>query len=357
MAGLNGLSRRMPAEWEPQSAVLLAWPDEATDWIDNLSEVQACVADFAYELSHEQAVIMVARDAQAARAELLTAGSASPQLLQENLFCYEMPINDTWCRDFGPISLIGAEGKPLLLDWIFNGWGMKYPANHDNMISRRLAVAGAFGDTVLETVPWVLEGGSIESDGQGTILTTAQCLLDANRSPLADISTLENRFKQHLGAVRVLWLHNGRLAGDDTDGHIDTLARFCDAETIAYVATDNESDEHYISLKAMETELEAMRTADGQPYRLVPLPLPSPICDDDGLRLPATYANFLITNHSVWVPQYGVPEDASAFTAMVGLFPGRNIRGVDCLPLVKQHGALHCITMQLPAGVCPMKEE
>ncbi|MFW6363603.1 MAG: agmatine deiminase family protein [Spirochaeta sp.] len=338
---------RLPAEWEPQSGMLLAWPDENTDWHTDLETVQRCVADILRELCHETLVVLVCSDPDEAGETLLRYGIG-----KDKLHLYKAPINDTWARDFGPITVF-RNSEPVLLDWIFNGWGMKFAANLDNLLTRRLSVAGAFGDTPVRTVPFVLEGGSIESDGQGTILTTAQCLLDYNRSPDADVSDLEDRLRTCLGAVRILWLHHGRLIGDDTDAHIDTLARFCDAGTIAYTQCSNPGDDHYDCLNAMESELAALRTADGDPYRLVPLPLPSPIYSADGERLPATYANFLITNTSVWVPQYGVPEDAQAFSVMIGLFPGRSIRGVDCLPLIHQHGSLHCITMQLPAGVVP----
>lgn len=344
-------TRRLPAEWEPHSAVLAAWPNNSMDWADTLASVQACVAAIIRELSQETTVVLAAADPLETGTFLQEMGVSL-----DNIRLYGMPLNDTWARDFGPITVLqtDSEGeKPLLLDWVFNGWGMKFAAHYDNMVTRRLSVAGAFGATAIETVAHVLEGGSIESDGQGTLLTTAQCLLDYNRNPDSDITDIERMLCEKLGVQRVLWLHHGRLTGDDTDSHIDTLVRFCDPFTIAYTRTDDSSDEHFSCLQQMQEELETLRTADGQPYRLIPLPLPSAIYDDEGNRLPATYANFLITDHSVWVPQYGVTEDAAAFSTMIGLFPGRTIRGVDCLPLIQQHGSLHCITMQLPAGVVP----
>lgn len=338
---------------------MIAWPDPMTDWNQNLDKVQECVAAIVRELSLEVPILLVCRDQQETES-ILRQYSA----LRGIVIFAELPLDDTWTRDYGPITLYeypdvdspdspepGMEPRPVLLDWSFNGWGLKFPARNDNMITRRLSASGYFGSTELETVPYVLEGGSIESDGQGTILSTAHCLLDYNRSPGSSLSDLEERLLQHLGADRVLWLNNGHLAGDDTDSHIDTLARFCDPQTIAYTFTDDRNDEHYDSLQAMQAELRSFRQKNGEPYNLVPLPLPSPMFAEDGHRLPATYANFLITDNSVWVPQYGVPEDTSAFTRMIGLFPGRNIRGVDCAPLIQQHGSLHCISMQIPAGV------
>ncbi|AFG36587.1 agmatine deiminase family protein [Spirochaeta africana] len=348
---MNLHPRRLPAEWEPVSGVLLAWPDTDTDWRHDLAAAQRCVAAIVRELSQEQPVLLAVNNLAQARRDLLAYG-VDPAVVR----LYQVPINDTWTRDYGPITVLQRpdgqmQETPLLLDWVFNGWGMKFPADRDNLVTRRLAVAGAFARTPMETVPFVLEGGSIESDGRGTVLTTAQCLLDYNRSPNADLAVLEQRLRRYLGAERVLWLQHGRLIGDDTDAHIDTLVRFCDPETIAYTVTGDPDDEHYSCLQALQQELRELRTAAGDPYRLVPLPLPSALYAADGHRLPATYANFLITNHSVWVPQYGVPEDHQAFSAMIGLFPGRSIRGVDCLPLIHQHGSLHCITMQLPEGV------
>ena len=188
-------------------------------------------------------------------------------------------------------------------------------------------------------------------DGSGTLLTTARCLLAPTRNPKLTQDGLEARLKELLGLDRILWLQHGHLTGDDTDSHIDTLARFCDARTIAYVACADPDDEHHAELKAMEEELRALRAADGRPYRLVPLPWPRARYDDDGRRLPATYANFLIINGAVLVPTYDDPADGPALARLRECFPGREIIGVDCLPLIYQYGSLHCVTMQLPEGV------
>ena len=190
------------------------------------------------------------------------------------------------------------------------------------------------------------EGGSIESDGNGTILTTTECLMSPNRNPHLSKKDVEEKLKKWLGAKRVLWLENGYLAGDDTDSHIDTLARFCSETTIAYVACKDETDEHFSALDKMVKELRNFKTEDGDPYNLIPLPMPDALFDADGDRMPATYANFLIVNGGVLVPTYGVPQDELGLAQIKKAFPKRKIVGIDCQPLILQHGSLHCVTMQ-----------
>jgi agmatine deiminase len=261
-----------------------------------------------------------------------------------------VPSNDSWSRDHGPIT-VHQDGVPRLLDFRFNGWGGKYAADLDDRITARLAAAGAFATAAPEAVDFVLEGGGIESDGEGTLLTTAQCLLTPGRNPRLDRAGIERELLRRFGLRRVLWLEHGHLEGDDTDSHIDTLARFCDARTIAYQACADAADAHHADLAAMERELQALRTADGAPYRLVPLPWPGAKRSAEGRRLPASYANFLIIDGAVLVPTYRDPADALALERLAGCFPGREIVGIDCLPLIEQNGSLHCITMQLPRGV------
>jgi agmatine deiminase len=261
-----------------------------------------------------------------------------------------LPSNDTWSRDFGPLAIYSGN-RPQLLDFGFNGWGLKFAAGHDNLISRRLQRLGLFGATPLRTVGLILEGGSIESDGAGTLLTTAECLLNPNRNPHLTRAELEQQLGTLLGVRHWLWLENGYLAGDDTDSHIDTLARLCPDDTIVYVACDDPADEHYDALQRMAKELLAFRSRAGRPYRLLPLPWPRPCFDSDGTRLPATYANFLVVNGAVLVPTYADPADAAALSVIGQAFPGREIVAIDCRPLIRQHGSLHCVTMQLPKGV------
>lgn len=237
------------------------------------------------------------------------------------------------------------------MDFGFNGWGLKFPANFDNLISKRLKQQGVLLPN-LNTIGLVMEGGSLESDGLGTILTTSECLLSPNRNPQLDRSEIEQALSSLVGAKRVLWLNNGWLAGDDTDSHVDTLARICPDNTIVYQACDHPLDEHYEPLKLMEVELKAFTAPDGSPYRLFPLPLPKARFDEQAHRLPATYANFLVINGAVLVPTYCDPEnDSKALDSIGKAFPGREIVAIDCLPLLEQHGSLHCVTMQLPQGV------
>jgi len=337
----------LPAEWAPQSAVMLTWPHESSDWKPWLHEADHNFAAIATQISRRQIVIIACYDATHRRHvhELLNAFGA----VLHRIRLYIVPSNDTWTRDHGPITVF-QDGQPVLLDFQFNGWGGKFAYELDDQITQRLHQTGAFMDVPLRTVDWILEGGSIESDGVGTLLTTRRCLLATNRNALGQ-NVLEKQLIEQLGVERFLWLSEGDLLGDDTDGHIDTLARFCDTETIAYQDCEDPSDPHYEPLKAMAQELKDFRTATGQPYRLVPLPLPRPIIDDDGQRLPAGYANFLIINEAVLVPVYDDPADAEALERLQGCFPTREIIGIDCRILVRQYGSLHCVTMQLPLGV------
>lgn len=334
--------RRLPAEWEPQSAVQLTFPHADSDWADQLDLVLPCFVDIATAISRFEKVLVVAEQPEALRGLLRNA-------LAENLRLVQLPSNDTWARDHGGIT-IEENGKAVVLDFMFNGWGLKFPADRDNRITRALFDGGCF-QAEHRYPGLVLEGGGIESDGRGTLLTTAECLLSPNRNPHLSKAQLEARLKEWFGLQRILWLEHGYLAGDDTDSHIDTLARFCSPDTIAYVRCDDPADEHYPALKAMEAELRAFRTADGQPYRLVPLPWPDTCLAADGHRLPATYANFLIINGAVLVPTYRMAQDNEALRILASLFPGREIIGLDCRPLIEQHGSLHCVTMQYPEGV------
>ncbi len=339
------MNPRLPAEWEIQDGVLMAWPHRGTDWAPLLDRVHPVFIEIIRQITRFEKVVLAAPDTGEAQACLEQAGIDTAALI----FC-QMPTNDTWARDFGPITVIYNE-RPVLLDVGFNGWGLKFPANHDNQISRRLKEAGVLLPR-LNTVGLVLEGGSIECDGLGTILTTANCLLSPNRNPQLDRHEIEQALASLVGARRVLWLNHGWLAGDDTDSHIDTLARICPDNTIVYQACDNPADEHYETLKLMEGELKTFRAPDGSPYRLVPLPWPTARFDEDAHRLPATYANFLVINGAVLAPTYGDPENDHAALERIGsAFPGREVVGIDCLPLIEQHGSLHCLTMQLPKGV------
>jgi agmatine deiminase len=336
---------RLPAEWEPQDAVLLAWPHAESDWQPILSQVIPTFLEITRQISRFERVLIAAPEPDQIADQLKAAGIDRTQIR-----IYPIQSNDTWSRDFGPITVI-RDQQPLLLDFGFNGWGLKFAANHDNQITRRLHQAGAFGRTGRESRGLILEGGSIESDGCGTLLTTAECLLNPNRNPHLNKAQLEAALKHHLGTERLLWLENGYLAGDDTDSHIDTLARLSPEQTILYVRCDDPQDEHFSALQQMETELQAFRTAAGVPFRLLPLPWPQPCYDKEGGRLPASYANYLVINRAVLVPSYADPADATALATVAEAFPGREIIPIDCRTLIRQHGSLHCVTMQIPQGV------
>jgi agmatine deiminase len=338
------MKRRLPAEWEEQDGVLIAWPHEGTDWRTHLDQVEPVFAEIVGQISRFETVLVATPDPE--RVRNLAAGAGAEM---DNVRICRVDTNDTWTRDFGPIT-IGSKGKPVLLDFGFNGWGLKFAANLDNQATRRLHEAGVFGNVPRRSVGLILEGGSIESDGRGTILTTAACLLESNRNPNLSRGEIQARLRDLLGAEHFLWLEHGCLAGDDTDSHVDTLARLCPDDTIAYVCCDDAADEHYPALLTMKNELKQFRTREGTPFRLVPLPWPAPRFDDVQ-RLPATYANFLVINSAVLVPTYRDRNDAAALNAIGAAFPGREIIGIDCLTLLLQHGSLHCVTMQLPKGV------
>ncbi|MBS3803406.1 MAG: agmatine deiminase family protein [Oleiphilaceae bacterium] len=341
----------MPAEWAPQSAVMLTWPHAGTDWIDVLDEVEPVFYEIAHATLRFEHLLVSCEDPDIVK-NLQTGFNqfTAERELPGRALVVQAPADDTWARDHGPIALSGARG-PRLLDFRFNAWGGKFACKKDNALNQVLAAKGAFGQTPLSKVDFILEGGSIESDGRGTLLTTSECLLATTRNHEKSRTEIEDFLKTTLGAHRVLWLNHGYLAGDDTDSHIDTLARFCAPDHIAYVHCDDPGDEHYGSLLAMAEELTEFRQDDGSPYRLTALPWPEPVYDAEGERLPATYANFLIINGAVLVPVYGVPQDEQAVATLAGIFPDREMIPVNCLPLAGQNGSLHCVTMQLPAGV------
>ncbi len=341
-------ARELPAEWARQDGILLTWPHAQGDWGDDLPAVeQAFVAIAAAAARHERVLIACHDPAHRQRIAGLLADEAVPA---NRIVLALAPSNDSWARDHGPITVLD-NGHPRLLDFRFNGWGGKYPADLDDAVTRKLADQGVFGDTPLETVDLVLEGGAIDTDGRGALLATRRSIVSEARNPGLDQAAMEAMLARHLGVRRFLWLEHGRLAGDDTDGHIDTLARFCDEHTIAYVACEDRADTQHDELAAMADELHALRTATGEPYRLVPLPLPKPCYGSTGQRLPATYANFLIVNGAVLVPVYHDPADAIALERLGGCFPDRRLVPIDCRALIGQNGSLHCVTMQLPVGV------
>lgn len=334
----------LPPEWAPQSAVMLTWPRRDGDFASALPAVEQNFFAIAAAITRfENLHVNVAEDAPGLAARLVGAGVANARLR-----VFQVPNDDVWARDHGPITVL-RDSQPVHLDFRFNGWGGKFPAARDDELTRRLITLGAW-DAPVESVDFVLEGGALEVDGEGTLLTTERCLLAPTRNPKVSRTRIETLLRDKLGVRRVLWLKHGDLAGDDTDGHIDTLARFCDAHTLAYQACEDAGDPHFAELAAMAEELAQLRTAGGMPYRLVPLPLPAPVFDADGRRLPAGYANFLIVNGAVLAPVYGDAADAVALERLRGCFPDRELVPIDCRALIHQYGSLHCISMQIPAA-------
>ena len=339
---------RLPAEWEPQWGVMLTWPHEGTDWAEQLDEVEAVYDRIAALIAARESVLIVCRDQEHRRriaSRLATAGLPSSRLLLAIA-----PSNDTWARDHGPVWVRGADGTAELADFRFNGWGGKFTAEQDDRITAQVHAAGGFGDVPLESSRLVLEGGAIETDGLGTALIVRRTLIDPARNPAWDQQAVTAELGDRLGLTRIHWLEHGWLSGDDTDGHIDTLARFCDPETIVHAVCPDPADPDQAALEQLAVELRALRRPDGRPYRLVPLRQPAPIHDETGQRLPAGYANFLIINGAILLPVYQDPADALAIATLGRLFSDRRIEPVDCRALIRQGGSLHCISMQLAAA-------
>ncbi|MCF6243887.1 MAG: agmatine deiminase family protein [Sulfurovum sp.] len=330
--------RRMPAEWEKQQCVLMSFPHENTDWAeDNLNDALSPFIRIAQAIAYKQAVYIICQDKDK---------TASLFCSTRNMTFIEIPTNDTWIRDYGYISIKEKE-QTKLLNFTFNGWGGKFEASLDNSVNTILHQKGYMGTTALESIDFVLEGGSIESDGEGTILTTSQCLCHTNRNKGLNKKEVEKKLQETLGAQRFLWLDYGYLAGDDTDSHVDTLARFVNSQTILYVKCNNSDDEHYVALQKMEAQLKTFQTKEGRPYKLIALPMTDDIYNTMGKRLPATYANFLICNNALLYPTYNDKNDKTVHEIFKVLFPDREIIPINCLKLIEEGGSLHCSTMQV----------
>lgn len=335
---------RLAAEWDSRmDATLIAWPHADTDWADMLDEIDRCYLDLTAALLKAGQKILIATPEPDRVKGLLPTDTPA-----DRVTVARCPTNDTWTRDYGPLTVEDSDGNLSPLSYKFDGWGMKFPANKDNRAC--LALMSHLNIGMLLRKKYVLEGGSIETDGRGTILTTSQCMLSFNRNGLITREDVERELAEGLQANHVLWLDNGALEGDDTDSHVDTLARMAPDDTIIYVKSYDPEDTHTAELDRMEEELKESRTPEGNPYNLIGLPLPSPIHDEEGHRLPATYANFLITPKAVLMPVYGQPLNDEMASQMLSMsFPDREIITVDCRPLIRQHGSLHCATMQFPS--------
>ncbi len=340
------LGFRMPAEWEQQAAVWLSWPHRLATWPGHFRPIPAKFAEIAARISHFEDVHINCEGSRQARARALL-NRAGADLARITL--HDHPTDDAWCRDHGPIFVKNDRtGEVALTDWEFNAWGGKYPRfARDNAIPRKIARTlglRRFGRNM------VLEGGSIEVDGAGLLLTTEACLLNPNRNPALTRMDLERALGEFLGIQTVYWLGRG-IAGDDTDGHVDDLSRFFRPGGIVTAMETNCRDTNHRALKENFERLRAMRTPAGKKFEIVGLPMPRPV-SCDGRRLPASYANFLVINGAVLIPSFRQPRrDAVAAAVLAGCFPGREIIPIDCVDLVLGLGTLHCISQQQPAAL------
>ena len=336
---------RLPAEWEPQAGVVIAWPHEGTDWAGRLARIEKAYVALSAAIARFEPLLVCVPDAaiRARVADRLREAGVDAARLR----FVEVGYDDTWLRDSGPLTLVGADGFQLL-DFRFTGWGGKFEGSRDDALVASLIRQGVFVHAAHRRIDWALEGGAIESDGRGTLLTTWQCL--HQRHPDATRAGIEALLCDAFGADRVLWLDSGYLQGDDTDAHIDTLARFAPGDALVFQACDDPSDPHHDELQRMRAEIGALRTREGQPYRLHPLPWPRPIIDD-GRRLASSYANYLVVDGAVLMPAYGDPADARAAAVIAAAHPGREVVPVDARELIWQNGSVHCLTMQLPRGL------
>jgi agmatine deiminase len=339
----KALGYRMPAEWAPHEATWLAWPHNLDTWPEQLDAVKDIWAQMVAAISPGEKVFLLVDDAAEKKQAADRIGRFGAMM--ENVHFLEIPTVDVWMRDYGPTFVTRAGEAPLAFnDWIFNGWGNKYESyTDDDNVSK--AIAGILKLPVFDHSV-VLEGGSIEVNGAGTCLTTEQCLLNPNRNPHLTRVDLEDFLKANLGVDDVLWLGDG-IVGDDTDGHIDDIARFVDAKTIVFAVEDDPRDENYRPLQENYERLKAAKDRDGGHFTIVPLPMPGNV-SCGGTRLPASYANFYIGNDAVLVPTYDHPNDRRALGLLSELFPGRKIVPLPSIPVVVGLGAMHCVTQQQP---------
>ena len=331
-------SKRLPAEYEPQSFVQLIFPHANSDWSPYLQEASENFVAIAMAIAKFEKCLIICDDINRVKVYFSST---------ENIYFIQEESDDTWARDCSGITVLEDE-RPTVIDFTFTGWGNKFDSSLDNALTSKVT---KYYDAAYLKQRFILEGGAVESNGEGILLTTTECLLNPNRNvKLTQKFEIESILEENLGIQKVLWLDHGYLAGDDTDSHIDTLARFVDEETIAYVQCLDKDDEHFEALSKMEKELRAFRDLEGRPFNLIALPMTDPIYYD-GERLPATYANFLIINGAVLVPTYRGPQDEEALHIIKRAFSEREVIGVDCSVLIRQHGSLHCVTMQFPAQV------
>lgn len=342
------MSRVLPAEWAPQGAVLLIWPHDGTDWAARLDDAEAAFTALVIAITRYEPVVLACRDPGVRRRALERLEAAGcPRAAVATVL---VDSDDTWARDIAPIP-VSDGGLPLLVHCRFNGWGDRHAHDRDRDFGRALIDSAGFATLGYERADIVLEGGAIDTDGAGTLMVNRPTVLDPARNPGLDAAGAEVLLARHFGIRRTLWLDVPPLAGDDTGGHVDTLARFCGPATIAHAAPHGDDDPNGPALAALAQQLEALRTATGEPYELVPLPGPAPVAGAGGAPCAASYANFLIVNDAVLVPAYADAADAPALERLRAAFPQRDVLAVPARTFVAEAGALHCLTMQFPEGV------
>jgi agmatine deiminase len=329
----------MPAEWEPHAATWLSWPHNPDTWPGRFSPIPEVWRRLVEALAPHETVHVLAAGAALEQAATMV-GSI------ENTVLHDVPTNDAWIRDHGPTFLSGPDdAEPALVDWQYNAWGEKYPPyDADNAVPGR--IAEITGRRVYRP-GIVMEGGAIDTNGEGLFLAARSCLTDPNRNPDADTATIQRYLADYLGAKRTIWI-DGTMAGDDTGGHVDQLARFVALSTVVVPIERNPNDDNFASLQATAEQLRHETDLAGRPLEVVELPMPGPVYFGN-TRAPACYANFYVANRLVVVPQYGDPADAQAISILEGLFPSRRVVGLPARDLVWGLGAFHCATQQEPA--------
>jgi len=339
-------SNRLPAEWEPQSGIMITWPHQNSDWVDSMDQIEAFYLQLVKHITRFEKVLIITFNEE--HQSHIKNRIKNAQCSHENIMFSIIETNDTWTRDYGPITL--EKKNNHIFDFRFNGWGNKFDASLDNLVTQKLVNNNTLKTQSITNAEFILEGGSIESDGKGTLLTTSSCLLTTTRNTLYSKENIGDIVESTLGINKILWLDHGHISGDDTDGHIDMLARFTDPNTIIYVKCEDDEDEHFDENCKMEQQLKTFTNAKNKPYKLKPLPFPSAIFDKSGRRLPASYANFLIINNAVLVPTYNDRNDKKALDMIGSCFPEREIIGIPAVSAIEQNGSLHCLTMQIPEG-------
>ncbi len=328
--------KRFIAEFQMQSFTQIIFPHKDTDWVDYLEDAQNTFINIINQIIKYQKCLVICDDIKSVKSKFKE---------NKNLYFTKYKTNDTWTRDCSALC-IEEDSETKLLDFAFTGWGNKFEASKDNLLTQN--ISKHYSKKVID-IDFILEGGAVESNGAGIILTTSACMLNKNRNSKFSDSQITQKLKDEFGANYVLYLNHGYLAGDDTDSHIDTLARFIDKKTIMYVKCEDKNDEHFSELKLMESELKEF--AKVYNFKLISLPMSDAIYFENK-RLPATYANFLFINRAILVPIYGVKQDAEALNIFRDTFKDRDIIPINCSTLIKQHGSLHCVTMNFASGVC-----